>query len=686
MYEGRSVNAVELIESLNTLDEHERIEAKRGGDVGRSLLETVCAFANEPGLDGGSILLGVVRDEVSLSPSYSVVGISQPDKVAADLATQCREMFNVPLRIGVSTEQVNGKPVIVVTVPEAPAYEKPIFFKATGLPKGAFRRVGSTDQRCTEDDVAVLFQGRDAHSYDSGFIVDASLDDISLEAVAEYRRAQADANPDAEELRWSDSELLQALGAVRRREGDEEWRPTVAGLLLFGSRQALRRCFPMTRVDYIRVPGKEWVPDPEKRFDTVELRDPLFKLIRRAQAAVLDDLPQSFGLEEGELQRTDTPIIPQRVIREAIVNAVMHRSYRHHAPVQILRYANRLEIRNPGFSLKSPEHLGEPGSQSRNPRVAAVLHETRFAESKGSGIRVMREMMAHAGLTPPVFESDRGRDEFVARFFFHHFLGEADLAWLRNFRDLQLTDEEAKALILVREAGAIDNASYRQLNRVDTLAASQALRRLRDAEVLVRQGRGSATYYLPGLRMHAADLEVANRIATASGRGGIGRPGAPVPPSDTRTGGSDRLPRGSHRLSRGVELVPRGSESVSRGDDTIPEAPIGLPEMASKEENERRAREARREELLTTLPDDIAGRLGSLGERARPAAVREVIRDLLTIRDWRLDDLGAVLRRNSEYVRQTYLQPLVKAGVAEMTRPEEPSHREQAYRLRTTAS
>jgi ATP-dependent DNA helicase RecG len=165
----------------------------------------------------------------------------------------------------------------------------------------------------------------------------------------------------------------------------------------------------MTRVDYIRVPGREWVPDPDRRFDTIELRDPLFRLIRRAQAAVLDDLPKGFALAEGDLQRQDKPVIPQRVIREALVNALMHRSYRSHSPVQIIRYANRLEIRNPGFSLKSPEHLGEPGSEPRNPRIAAVLHETRFAETKGSGIRVMRETMEQAGLTPPLFESDRGR-------------------------------------------------------------------------------------------------------------------------------------------------------------------------------------------------------------------------------------------------------------------------------------
>ncbi len=93
-------------------------------------------------------------------------------------------------------------------------------------------------------------------------------------------------------------------------------------------------------------------------------------------------------------------------------------------PCRLIRYANRLEIRNPGFSLKSPEHLEEPGSMPRNPGIAEVLHETRFAETKGSGIRAIRETMEEAGLVPPLFESDRGQDQFTTRFFFHHFLSE----------------------------------------------------------------------------------------------------------------------------------------------------------------------------------------------------------------------------------------------------------------------
>ena len=631
------MTAVELLESLNLLDEHERVEAKRASEPGKSVLETVCAFANEPDLGGGWAVLGVVREELALFPAYEVEGIAQPDKITSDLASQCRDIFNIPIRVDISTENIQGKNVIVVFVPEAQPQDKPVFFKAQGLPRGAFRRIGSTDQRCTDDDLAVFYQGRQQDSFDAGIVADATLDDLSPEAIADYRKSRADATPDAEELRWSDEELLQSLGALRR-DAQQQWKPTVAGVILFGKPAALRRCFPMTRVDYIRVPGREWVPDPDRRFDTVELRDPLFRLIRRAQAAVLDDLPKRFGLDEGELQRQDTPVIPLRVIREALVNALMHRSYRSHSPVQIIRYTNRLEIRNPGFSLKSPEHLGEPGSQPRNPKIAAVLHETRFAETKGSGIRVMRESMEQAGLTPPLFESDRDNDQFVARYFFHHFLGEEDIAWLTRFRDLHLSDEEAKALILVREAGAIDNATYRDLNKVDTLAASQALRRLRDAGLLAQKGRGSATYYVPTERLV---LEEA--------------------------------------LSSNLEVL---SSNLAEDLSSNPPALSSNPQFASDElaRVPTRFDEELRNSLLDSLPGSLAARLGAIGQRHPPQEIRELVVALCALRDWPVEELASLLRRNPEVVRQNYLRPLMRDGRLVMAKPNEPNDPQQAYR------
>ena len=464
------------------------------------------------------------------------------------------------------------------------------------------------------------------------------MDDIEAEALIDYRATREDANPDAEELRWSDQELLQALGAIKR-SAQGVWKPTVAGIILFGKRTALRRLFPMTRVDYIRVAGKEWLADPGLRFETTELRDPIFRLIRRTQAAILDDLPKTFGLAEGDLQRRDTPAIPQKVIREALVNALMHRNYRSNMPIQIIRYANRIEIRNPGFSLKSPEHLGEPGSDPRNPKIAAVLHETRFAETKGSGIRVMRDLMEQAGLTPPLFESDREKDHFVARYFFHHFLGEDDIRWLSRFKEHHLNDNDAKALIVVREAGAIDNATYRELGKVDTLTASSALRRLRDAGLLAQQGRGSATYYVPTTRLGL------NEGSLSDNPGGLSdNPGGL---SDNPGGLSDNPFSPSHNLN-------------------LPASPVDNP--------------LDRQQLLGFLPSELAARVGALGKRSPPSVVQDVIVEVCRFRSWRAEELAVLLKRYSRHVSNSYLRPLVRDGRIEMTNPKEPNDPQQGYR------
>lgn len=609
---------------LNALDENERLEAKRGSEVGPSILETICAFANEPGLQGGTLLLGVVRDETDLFSPYVVEGVAQPDALSAALATQCREQFNLPVRVQIASEQISGKTVLVVTVPEAQPGDKPVFIKSRGLPKGAFRRVGSTDQQCTEDDLLALYQGRQVESFDYTVLPDTSMADFSPEAIADYRKVRADANADAEELRWSDEELLESLGCARRHAGT--LTPTVAGLLLFGKPQALRRVYPMTRVDYIRVPGKEWVPDPERRFDSVEIRDYLFRTIRRALAAVLDDLPKAFGLTEGDPQRKDKPLIPQRVLREGIVNAVMHRSYRSHAPIQIIRYSNRIEIHNPGHSLKSPEHLGEPGSVPRNPRIAAVLLDTRFAETKGSGIRVMCEMMVEAGLEPPLFESLRGNDSFIARYYFQHFLSEEAIQWLSRFRELHLSDEEARALVAVREQGAIDNAMYRELNRVDTVSASQSLRRLRDAGLLEQKGRGAGTYYLPTPWLLGNDDE-----ADADAGGG-------TQPSD-----------------------PATLSSQSGDLSSNPGALSSNPHWQA-------------------LPGDLQEMVAALGQRASPDKVREALIRLCRHRPWQASELAGLFNRNADYLGTQYLRPLVSAGVLAYTRPDQPNHPHQAYK------
>lgn len=498
----KEYSAQELIELLNQQDECDWIEAKGGSESSHSVMETVCSYSNEPGLGGGYILLGVAEDKSQLFPQYKTVNITDPDKFQKDFVSQCSSMFNLPVRPKLTVENVHGDTVIKIKVDELAPNQKPLYFKTDGLPSGAYRRVGPTDQRSTEDDMRIFYT--DYKSYDQTPISGTSIEDVDESALKRYRNLREQVNPVAEELSYDDQELLEALGCVNRENKTEL---NLAGLLLFGSSKALRAHFPMLRVDYIRVPGNIWIEDPDNRFTTIDMRGPLLLMIYRLIDAINADLPKGFLLPEDQLQASSVGL-PAKALREAIVNALMHRSYREHRPIQVIRYDNRIEIINPGYSLKSEEMLGEPGSETRNPFIAAVFHETNLAETKGSGIRAMRRLMEESQLVPPTFESDRTKNQFVSRLLLHHLLGEEDIKWLAQFESFQLSDHQKQALVFVREVGAIDNHTYRQMADIDVIKASSELRQLKSFDLLVAKGKGKATYYIAGKKLSTPPEEL----------------------------------------------------------------------------------------------------------------------------------------------------------------------------------
>ena len=84
--------------------------------------------------------------------------------------------------------------------------------------------------------------------------------------------------------------------------------------------------------------------------------------------------------------------------------------------------------------------------------------------------------------------------------------------------------------------------------------------------------------------------------------------------------------------------------------------------------------------MLDELPGSLAARLGAIGQRHPPQEVQDLVVALCSLRDWPVDELALVLRRNPEVVRQNYLRPLMRDGRLVMTRPEEPNDPQQAYR------
>jgi ATP-dependent DNA helicase RecG len=664
--------AQELFEDLNSNDENVRIEAKRASEVGKSIMETICAFANEPDLDGGYLLLGAVRKGFDDNgfPVYEPENIANPDKVQTDIANQCASVFNVRIRPQIETEVVDGKTVIVVRVDEAPASQKPIYFEKRGLPQGAYRRIGSSDQKCTEDDMPVFYSS--AESFDCSIVKGSSLEDIDENAVSYYRKLREKVNPNAEELTYDDTNLLLALRACEKDKSGS-FVLTYTGLIVFGKSMALRRLMPALRVDYIRVSGNKWVENPDKRFEsTIDMRGAFILLVNRALNAITDDLPKGFELKDGNLQAS-TPIdIPNDTLREAIVNAFIHRSFRVNRPIQIIRYSNRLEITNPGYSLKSPEHLGEPGSELRNQYISSIFHETNLAETKGSGIKTMREQMKKAKLMPPTFESNRETNQFTIRLLFHHLLGKDDIEWLSLFAKYELNNEQKLSLIFVRELGAIDNITYRQLNSdITSKKATFDLHRMCQEGLFELRGQRRNAYYVAGQEFMRLNSRADGEMYGANGEmyrandemyganGENGRADGEISRADGENGRAD----GENGRADGENGRADGENGRVDGENGRADGENGRADG----ENGR------------ALPEELLKKCKSLKKWESSEKMKGIVLELCAFMPLSLNDIAKIINRQSHSVRYLYVNPLIESGKLFYTIPEMLNHPNQKY-------
>jgi ATP-dependent DNA helicase RecG len=323
----------QVFDSLVQLGESPRIEAKQANEIGPSVMQTICAFANEPGLKGGWLLLGISEPDLQ-HDTFWVTGIENVDKLLGDLQNNCRNQFEHPVTIECKHTKIEGKSLIGIFVHEFDSSAKPCRFigkpdKHNKRKTGVWRRGANGDYECTERELEPILLARSGKSYEQITFDDAEYDDLDLSAIALYRKLRAQVKSHAEELQSDDVNMLCSMRLLTKSPVLPI--PNIAGLLLFGKVSSLRRLLPMVRIDYVRIQGTEWVENPEQRFQySIDLREPLIRLIYKLENVILDEMPYHFRLEEGNLQRSDQPLLPQKVIREAIVNAVMHRDYSVH--------------------------------------------------------------------------------------------------------------------------------------------------------------------------------------------------------------------------------------------------------------------------------------------------------------------------------------------------------------------
>lgn len=609
----------EIFNLLLNIDETDRIEAKEYSfKLGASFLETVCAFSNEPDLGGGYILLGIKKNEKKDPIRYTIKGVSDPDDLQQQIASQCRQGLSIVVRPFIKVVAHPQGVVILVYIPEANSHDKPVYVLSKGMEKGAFRRIGPSNQLCTRVDLDLIYQYRSKLKYDESPVEQASLEDFDSKAILAYRNARREIKADAGELSYNDADLLKILKATTNVNSITY--PTVAGLLLFGKEEALERVFSTcARIEYLLIEGIKWVPDPQKRYSGImRFCEPLILALPRILNKIMNDLHTTFSIPD-QVHRVDIPELPQVVVREALVNALMHRDYQHPTAIQIIKYANRLEFRNPGYSLKTHDELGLPGSVTRNFIITNVFRSIQFAETIGTGINAMRDEMISKNFSAPLIESVRESNRFVLTLLPHHLSDDKNRAWLEKYKPFDLSDKEARTLVVLREMGALTNADYRFLHGVDTLTASAHLRRLRDLGLLEQRGGGNGTYYVPVQKLI-------------------------YPPVQAQSNTQESSPS--------IQLTPA---IIDEGSQQPP---------------------------LIVLPDDLNRSIKQLGKRSSYEQISTIIISICSIQPFSAYQIACFLNKSMRHVRDIYLTRMVSASELFLSYPGSVKHPMQTYRAK----
>lgn len=329
--------------------------------------EDLVAFANTK---GGRILLGV-------DDARKVVGEKLTNTIKSSINTIAR---NCKPRIDVKIASMDG--VIIIDVPEG--VDKPY-----SCSSGYFRRLDATTQKMDRDELRMLFSEYDDTSFERKISKTCTLKEISKEKIRSFLD---EANI---QLRRVDvQQLLESLKLL------ENGGINNAGVLFFSKKP--RDHILQNELQLIAFKGitNNYIYDREY------VHDDLLTQFNKAIAFLKRNL--NIRAEIRGVNRYDILEIPEEVLREAVVNAIIHRDYSvQGASLTIHVYDDRVEISNPGGFLKnfSEKYFGKK-SVRRNELIADMFARMRKVERAGTGFIRMNEAMQYAGLKAPVFEVD----------------------------------------------------------------------------------------------------------------------------------------------------------------------------------------------------------------------------------------------------------------------------------------
>lgn len=472
--------------------------------VPKDLWPSVSAFANT---EGGLVILGLAeKDHFAPAEGFDATKILDEVRSGLDEAPGAHPKVQPLPDVDLERRHVDGADVVLLRIHplrEKPGVHLPCYVLAQGVTAGSYTRVGDADRHLTAYEIYLLSSRLQPDDTDRGTVPSLTADDLDEALVADLVSA----------LRERSSRALDGIaptdrtGALRRLNVlAEDHRLTLAGCLALAAYP--QQDYPQLTIDVTVHPGAEKSLDGTTRFLDRRVCDgPLPVAVRDAVDTVLKNL-RTRRVVDG-LGGTDVPEIPAEVLREAIVNAVMHRDYSaavRGQQVAVDVYPDRVEVINPGgfWGDRTKDNVAEGRSAKRNEVLAKLLGDVRIpgsrsslAETQGSGIPRMIHAMRQHGLPAPSYAGST-IDHVIVRLDRFGLLDPEVESWLQSLPGAAGRGAaERSALALAKTTGHVTVADLRSNLGLDSDDCRDVLGRLLGDGLLI--GINDGPYVLADL-------------------------------------------------------------------------------------------------------------------------------------------------------------------------------------------
>lgn len=384
-----TASLMDAILDLISTGESETVEFKKSTAALREGIETICAFANQR---GGYLLFGLADDG-------TVVGQQVTDDTIKNIANAVKLNTDPKLYPSIQRIEMQGKTCVLITVEESPLKPHLAYGRA-------YLRVGPTNQKLDREGYEYLLRQRfNGYGFDYQVQPGATLSDIDTNTLYEFLETANSVRDLNENLLLPADIVLQKLDLMTEKG------ITKAALLLFGKNP--QKFF----ADHFEVKCGKFASDTG--YDEIANEQEFSQNLVQNFYAALNFILESVGKrsQKGDIQRLETWEFPVSVVREALVNMIVHRDYRQNIK-------STVEIRPSAVSFYNPAQLFGPTitierlkkfhpSRPGNRLIAKVFYLLGLFENWGGGtLKIISETMK-SGKPSPEFTFEDGMFRLV---------------------------------------------------------------------------------------------------------------------------------------------------------------------------------------------------------------------------------------------------------------------------------